>query len=276
MGEQFSGRARVRELTSATNSLVKVFRKSLVEGVTREGWLAGEGPHFLAEALKLGSAATLHSVLVAQSSAGKYDRLLKQIPRDAEITHIPDRLFRQIAQTEAPQGIAALIERPAFDLQAILKRPSIVLMVACGVQDPGNMGTMIRSADALGAAAVVALQGTVSPFNPKAVRSCVGSIFRLPVFANLEPSDLFKRLRACVIRIIAASRESPTPVAGADLRGPLAILIGNEAAGFAPEIAREADERVSIPICEHADSLNAAVAASIILYEVVRQRGFSH
>lgn len=276
MSGRLPGSVRRRKLKSPTNSLVKVFRRALAEGVTPEGWLAGEGPRWLAEALKPGSAAVVQSVLLSQSAALSHRGLLAKIPRRSEVACVPDRLFQQVTRTQTPQGIAALVERPGFDLQEVLGRPNIILMVACGVQDPGNLGTMIRSADALGASAVLALRGTVSPFNPKAVRSCVGSIFRLPVFANLTPDELFKWLRASGIRTVAAERKGPVSVAEASLGGSLAILIGNEASGLSPELAQKANLRVSIPINPATDSLNAATAAGIILYEVARQRAFPY
>lgn len=266
----------MRDLTSATNSLVKVFRRSLAEGVTREGWLAAEGSHILEEALKPGSQATVHCVLVAQAAAQEHRVLLAQLREETELARVPDRLFRQLAQTQAPQGIAALIELHPVELRTLLARPDAILVVACGLQDPGNMGTIIRSADALGASAVITVMNTVNPYNPKAVRSCAGSILRLPVFANLQPDVLFKQLRASGIRIVAADPHSHTPISEADFLGPVAVLIGKEAAGLPPEIQREADQLLRIPICSEADSINAATAAGIFLYEIARQRGFRY
>lgn len=269
-------RARVRELTSATNSLVRVFRRALAEGVTRDGWLCGEGPHFLEEALKPGTQAIVHSVLAAFEAAEKHRALLARLPAESELARIPDRLFRQIAGTRTPQGIAALVELPKFDLKVAAAAQDAVLVIACGLQDPGNMGTIIRSADAFRATAVVALTGTVSPFNPKAVRSCVGSIFRMPVFANLKQQTVFELLRDAGVRILGANRHSTASVSSTDLRGSIAVLVGQEAAGLPPEISREADELLSIPIRAEADSLNAATATGIFLYEIARQRNFEY
>ena len=138
------------------------------------------------------------------------------------------------------------------------------------------MGTIIRSADALGATAVVALAGTVNPFNPKAVRSCVGSIFRMPVFAGLKAETVFQLLRDAGVRILGAAPQGERAAARANLRGSIAVLVGQEAAGLPPDILREADELLSIPIRAEADSLNAATAAGIFLYEVARQRNFQY
>ena len=135
---------------------------------------------------------------------------------------------------------------------------------------------MMRSGFALGATALITLPATVSPFNPKAVRSSAGAIFRLPVFPGIEAGLLCAGLRTAGVRIVAADRRSSCSLAQADLRGPVALLIGNEAAGLPQEIVCEADLRLSIPIRAGTDSLNAATAAGIFLYEAARQRGFRH
>jgi RNA methyltransferase, TrmH family len=269
-------RAKLRELTSATNSLVKVFRRALADGLTRDLWLCGEGPHFLEEALKPDSRATVHSVLVSAEAAEKHGALLARLPGESELAQVPDRLFHQIAGTRTPQGIAAIVELPAFDLEAVARSRNATLVIACGLQDAGNMGTIIRSADALGASAVITLAGTVNPFNPKSVRSCVGSIFRMPVFASLKPESVFKLLRDSGVRILGTDPHSSHPLSSAILSGSIALLVGQEAAGLPVGISREADEVVSIPIRAQADSLNAATATGIFLYEVARQRNFKY
>ncbi len=268
--------ARVRDLASATNALVKVFRRSLADGTTREGWVATEGPHILEEAVKSNSRASVRSVLASQTASVRHRDLLAQLPPETEIARVPDRLFRQLSQTPAPQGIAVLVELHPADLESVLSRPDLILVVACGLQDPGNLGTIIRSSDALGASGIATLANTVSPFNPKAVRSCAGSILRLPVFANLQPDSLFNMLRARRVQIVAADAHSTQAVSEADLRGPVTVLIGREAAGLPPEIQQQADPLLRIPIRAEADSINAATAAGVFLYEIARQRGFPY
>lgn len=274
-------RAKIRDIRSPTNALLKVFRRALADGATRQGWLAVEGPLLVEEALDAGrgepranSTVVVHSVLVARGAARKFRQLVDRLPEDAEVAEVEDRLFDQVAETETPQGIAALVELPAHDLEAILAAHDALIVVACRLQDPGNLGTMMRSARALGGSALIILPSTVSPFNPKAVRSSAGAIFQLPVLRGVEPATLARRARAAGVQLVAADRHAPLPVTEADLRGPVALLIGQEAAGLPPEIAREAGVNVSIPIRAGTDSLNAAVAASILLYEAARQRGF--
>jgi len=279
---------RVHEVSSSSNALVKLFRRALAEGTTREGWLAVEGPRALEEAIKSARAASeregpgpvVQSVLAGRTAIGKFAALVHRLPPEAEVTEVPDRVFGEIAQTETPQGIAALVELPVYDVDAILARRDALLVVACGVQDPGNLGTIMRSLQALGGSALVTLRATVSPYNPKVVRSSAGAIFSLPVFRGLEAGGLAARLRAAGVAIAAADRHASQSLVEADLRAPVAFLIGQEAAGLGTglvaELAQEADLRLSIPIRAGMDSLNAATAAAIFLYEAARQRGFSY
>jgi TrmH family RNA methyltransferase len=266
---------RTRAISSPANPLLKVFRHALAEGTTHQGWLAVEGPHLVEEALRA-ERATVQSVIVAAGASREFRNLLIRVPSQAEVVEVPDRLFRQVAATESPQGIAALVELQIRNLDDSLARPDALLIVACGLQDPGNLGTIVRSAQAFGATALVTLHETVGPFNPKAVRASAGAVFHLPIFTGEKARQLFTRLRQAGMRIVATDRHSPSKIMDADLHGPVAILIGREAAGIAPEIAAEADMRVSIPIRPGMDSVNAATAASIFLYEAARQRRFNY
>ncbi len=285
MADRSPGARRVHQVSSSGNALVKLFRRALAEGTTREGWLAVEGPLLLEEAIKAASeheaaGPVVQSVLASNAAIRKFAALIDRLPSEAEVTEVPDRVFTEIAQTETPQGIAALVELPNYDydhdLDAILARRDALLVIACGVQDPGNLGTIMRSLQALGGSALVTLRATVSPYNPKVVRSSAGAIFCLPVFQGLEAGWLAARLRATGVAIVAADRHARQSLATVDLRGPVAFLIGREAAGLPAKLAREADLRLSIPIRAGMDSLNAATAAGILLYEAARQRGFHY
>jgi len=281
MADRSPAARRVHQVASSGNALVKLFRRALAEGTTREGWLAVEGPLLLEEAIKAacgreGTGPVVQSVLASNTAMSKFAAMVDRLPPEAEVTEVPDRVFTEIAQTETPQGIAALVELPVYDLDPILARRNALLVIACGVQDPGNLGTIMRSLQALGGSALATLRATVSPYNPKVVRSSAGAIFSLPVFRGLEAGGLAVRLRAAGVAIAAADRRARQSLAEVDLRGPVAFLIGREAAGLPDELAREADLRLSIPIRAGMDSLNAATAAGIFLYEAARQRGFSY
>jgi len=267
-------RPKFREITSTANPLLKIFRHALAEGVTREGWLAVEGPRALEEGLAAAPKVIVQSVLAGETAGGKFRALLDRLPKETEITLVADSLFVRVAATPSPQGIAALVELIPQNLDAILNRRDALLLVACGLQDPGNLGTMMRSAQALCATAMLTLKETVSPFNPKAMRSSAGAIFHLPVFPGLDSQTIFNQLRAAGVRIVATDRESSQAVHLADLKGPIAFLIGKEASGLPKEITRHADMRLRVPIRLGMDSVNAATAAGIFLYEAARQRGF--
>ncbi len=272
----------IREIVSPTNSLVKVFRHALKEGATREGWIAVEGSLGIGEALCAGRTAPplctsqVRSVLVARTAIERFADLLEKLPAEAEVAQVPDRLFGQVAQTASPQGIAALVEIERPQLQTILAIPNVLLAVACGLQDPGNLGAILRSAEALGGSAVITLKSTASPSNPKVVRSSGGSIFRLPVFPGLKPDALFHLLQAAGIRIIAAHRQALTSVTAVDMRGPTALLIGREGSGLEKDILERSYYATAIPVRAGIDSINAAAAAAILFYEAARQRGFPY
>ncbi len=270
----------MRKITSAQNSLIKKFRRALSEGITREGWMGIEGPLLVEEALETlargESRLGIRSVLLAHSAVGRFEKLLQQLPRDADLAEIPDRLFEQLSPTVNPQGIAALLEIQPPDLAAILRQEPVLLLILCGLQDPGNLGTILRTAEAFGANAVMTLKTTVSPWNPKVIRSSGGAIFRLPLFPGLEADGLFERLRCQRIQLIAADRSGNASISDADFRKSVAFLIGNEAGGLEREVLKKADCTLKIPMRPGIDSVNAAIAAGIFLYEAARQRGLRY
>ena len=275
--------AGYRRIESPHSAVLKVFRRSLAAGVTREGWLAIEGPILFEEAIAAGgydghqgaaSGPWLRSLLATESQAQRFKQSLDGLPYEVEINIVSDALFGRVAQTQTPQGIAAFVELPRHDPDVALGGRDALVVVACGLQDPGNLGATMRSGQALGATALASLKDTVSPFNPKSVRSSAGAVFRLPIFPAQDSNLLLARVRRLGLTTVAADRHSTVRVCDADLRRPIAVLIGQEAAGLDPGLLRHADERVAIPIRSGMDSMNAAAAASVILYEAARQRGF--
>ena len=146
-----------------------------------------------------------------------------------------------------------------------------MLVLLSGIQDPGNLGTILRSAEAFGATGVICLPGTVSRWNPKAMRASAGSVFRLPTLTSSE-NKCFERLRASGIQTLAAMPHNAQPLDQFDLRQPIALVIGAEGSGLSPELAAQCDASITIPCPGPVESLNAAVAASVLLYEASRQR----
>lgn len=272
-----------RDIASPANPLIKIFRNALKEGTTREGWLAVEGPLLVREALLAAGednsrgrrvGCVVHSILVASEAKEKYADLLAQAPAGTEVASAPESLFNRLSATAAPQGIAALVEAQPPPLRAVLGLENALVIAAFGLQDPGNLGTILRSAGSLGADALVTLKSTVHPSNPKIIRASGGALFRLPVFSSLDPESFIAEARGARTRILAADSHRGSSVAEADLTGPLVFLIGNEGAGLPASI--QPDATLAIPLRPEVDSLNAAVAAGIFLYEAARQRGFHY
>jgi RNA methyltransferase, TrmH family len=262
-------RARLtRIVQSRQNARVKELRAAFTRAArTERGLLAIEGEHLLREAIA--SQLQLATVFVQTGREALLDSL--GIPEKTEILALPSEIFACAVRTESPQGIAALVHLPAFTLEQVLCGPQPLVLIAAGIQDPGNLGTILRSAEAFGATGYVTLPGTVSPDNQKTLRASAGSIFRLPGITICE-DHLFHELDHRSIQTLAAVASHGDPPARHDLTRPSALIVGNEGGGIPESILRRADGRITIPTPGPVESLNAAMAASILLYEAARQR----
>ncbi len=261
----------VRVVESKQNARLKEMRKALAAPGRGAGALVGiEGPKLLEEALRAG--LRVKTIFVAQGAERLLDKL--KVARNVEVLQLPKKLLDQALATETPQPIAALIEPPEWTWKDVLgthqNRAALVLVLA-GIQDPGNLGTILRSAEAFGATGVVSLPGTVSAWNPKAVRASAGSVFRVPALAVSEVES-FARLREAGVKVLATTARGKQPANLAELGDSVALVIGNEGNGVPEGIAREADGAITVPCPGPVESLNAAVAASVLLYEASRQR----
>jgi TrmH family RNA methyltransferase len=257
-----------RIVQSRQNARVKELRAAFTRAArTQSGLLAIEGEHLLREAIA--SGLRLATIFVQTGSEALLERFA--IPEGAEILALPPDIFASAVHTESPQGIAALVQPRAFTLEQVLSGPRPLLLVSAGLQDPGNLGTLIRSAEAFGATGYITLPGTVSVDNQKTLRASAGSIFRLPGITVCE-DHLFHALGERKIRTFAAVASQGEPLARHNLVNPCALILGNEGGGIPPEVLRRADARVTIPTPGPVESLNAAIAGSILLYEAARQR----
>lgn len=260
----------VRTIQSKDNARLKELRKAFADGRRGEsGLVAIEGPKILEEALRAGQRVA--TVFVAQGSEGLLDPFL--LARETEILSLPKKLLDSALATETPQPVAALIEPPDWSWAHVLgKHGSVSLVVVlAGIQDPGNLGTILRSAEAFGASGVVSLPGTVSAWNPKAVRASAGSVFRVPLLAMSEQEGL-EQLRKTGVRILATTVRGAQPADRVDLSGPVALVIGNEGNGMADDLIAMSDAKITIPCPGPVESLNAAMAATVLLYEASRHR----
>jgi len=259
-------RNRLRTITGRHNARLKELRLAFRRSqLTAGGECAIEGAKLVEEALR--HAERVETVFFAESAKKLAEKLLAQIASRVETLLLPDSLFKSVVPSDSPQGIAALVKLRSFSLEKILDRGGNGPFVAVfGLQDPGNLGTILRSAEAFGAAGVLLAEGTASPYNSKVLRGSAGSIFRLP-FARIASKELIPLLRARGVRMLATSSHKGTPLPEANWDPPLAVFIGNEGSGLPSEIMRQMDETIAIPQAAAVESLNAGVAASIVLYE---------
>lgn len=261
---------RLRPVSSRQNALVKELRSAFQSGApTADGHCALEGVKILEEAIR--SSWKLKAVFFSEAGRGRAGRLLPQLGSHTETLLLPDDVFRSAVLTETPQGIAALAKIREHTLDDMLRGPDPLILIAAGIQDPGNLGTIIRSAEAFGATGLLAVEGTVNPFNPKVIRASAGSVFRLPLLKS--PSDkALHTMRDKGLRILATSSHKSIPLSEADLTGPLAIIIGNEGSGVPRELLSQDTQNIGVPHSPKVESLNAGIAASVVLYECARQR----
>jgi len=273
MAASSPARTHTERLTSRDNRWLKRFRAALEGRAERDAEgpapLGLEGPHLVEEALR--SGLRIEALLVAESAERHLARLRKLLPTGLRLLRTTDVLFAGLAATEAPQGIAALAAPPAWTLDDLLRANPLVVVIA-GVQDPGNVGTIVRTAEAFGATGVIACRGAAHPLAPKSLRASAGSALRLPLLAGMAPYRALSTLSARGLRHYAASLSGNCAPEQAGFSGPAALWIGSEGAGLPAEIENAADARVRISIARPVESLNAAVAAAVLLYEASRQR----
>lgn len=257
------------EIRSRSNARVKQLRAAFAgQGRLAEGLLAIEGEHLLDEAVR--SGLDIKAVFLTH-----HQEIPIGLGAKIEIVRLGTEVFRSAVDTRSPQGIAALLAPPQFGMAEIFERQGQpLIVVAAGLQDPGNLGTIIRSAEAFGASGVITTPGTVSAWNQKALRASVGSVFRLPV-ATATSKEIAGLATEHGLRLFAAVGSAGSDVLHApevSLTEPCAFLIGNEGAGLSKEWMELGAESITIPCPGPVESLNAAVAASLLLYEASRQR----
>jgi len=257
----------IRIVQSKQNPRVKELRSAVQRpGRGESDLIALEGINLVTEALR--SGLRMQTIFLAQGHENLLDAL--NVNPEEEILALPYELLAESVSTESPQPIAALAHPRNWPWAEILT-PNALVVVLAGIQDPGNLGTILRSAEAFGATGAICLSGTVNRWNPKVLRASAGSVFRLPTLSSSE-SKCFEHLHAAGIRTLATSSHEASPVSQQDLTGPVALLIGAEGSGLSPELTARCDASIAIPCPGPVESLNAAVAASILLYEASRQR----
>jgi RNA methyltransferase, TrmH family len=266
---------RLRRIEGRHNALLKQLRQAFWHAeLTEDGDCAIEGMRILEEAIR--SGLRFRAVFFRESAQERAERLLPQLGAHVETLLLPDKLFDGAVPSDTPQGVAALVRLKEFSTDHLIERISVgPIMVLVGVQDPGNVGTVLRSSEAFGSAGVLLGEGTVSPFNSKVIRASAGSVFRIPMLtvklaAGFE--TILETLRSHRVRLLATSSHKGTKLSETNLAGSVAIFVGSEGSGLPRALLAKMDDTIVIPHTPQVESLNAGVAGSIILYESARQR----
>ncbi len=246
----------------------------------RRGLALVEGVRLVEEAL--GAGLKVRGAVVAPDleRTARGSALRAELERQAiPVEDVSARTFEKLADTESPQGILAVVEPRKWNPDELPVGSDGVILVIDGVQDPGNVGTLIRTAHALGAAGTIALRGTADVVSPKALRAAMGATFRHPVLV-LDDAAFITWARKHAVTLWAAAADGvplfraqpPGPRARGTGDGPIGVIVGNEGAGIRPQLNAVSTKRVAVPLAQGAESLNVAVAAGILLYEVLRGR----
>ncbi len=269
-------------LTSCNNPKVKAY-SALKDKKYREktGLYLVEGIRFITEYIEAG--VELEAVLF--DSFGTHpDQILAIVDACSEkgihTYELTGQVLAHVVDTEHSQGIVAAVRKKEFVAQTVLQIQQDVhlnsscqdvVVIADGIRDPGNLGTMIRSIDAVGSRALIITPGTTDPYQPKVVRAAAGSLARVPVL-TMDHESILNELHSFGYRVMSMEAHHGASVFETDLRGPLAIVIGGEAAGISLVLQQSSDMAVSLPMPGSSESLNAGVASAVIMYEALRQR----
>lgn len=256
------------KITSLSSPLIKEAIKEKKK--RQQSNILIEGLHLLEMAIAAG--AEVKRVFFTESFKSKNEKFLRQLSGKApDLIETTDDILSRLSDTETPQGIVAIASYKPFQFHELKLKTIPLIVVADGIQDPGNLGSIIRTSDAAGADAVIILQDTCDAFMPKVIRSTAGSIFNIPiVYSNGD--DLIRWLKVKQISLFVTDITASETVYEADFKRPLAFVFGNEAHGASEGIKHKATAILNIPILGRAESLNVASSAAICLYEAVRQR----
>ncbi len=267
----------IRTLTSPSNPLLRTIR--LVAEQARRApaeLVVAEGVRTLEEALNAGLEIRAAVISERCGHSERESELLSHLQDlPADLCVVPESIFSRLSSVQSPQGILALVRLPVLPLTAAALTKNPLLLCACGIQDPGNLGTLIRTADAAGASLVCALAGTVSCRNPKTIRASAGAVFRVPVAEHVPPQEFLAYCRSRSIAVLRALADGGLSCFETDFSKPCAILLGNEGSGIDP-VLFPGTISVRVPMNPAAESLNVAVAGAVLLFEAFRQRSLQY
>ncbi len=255
-------------ISSGRNPAVQRFRDAAAGRL--DGVLLAEGVRLVREALDAGMEVLEAAVSPRLADAELRDRLQQ---RAGSVLECSDDVLARLSALETPQGVAVLLARREVREDDLLHGDlAPLVVVAAGVRDPGNLGSLLRTAEAAGASGCITMHGGADPFRDKAVRGSMGSVFRLPVLHGLDAAAVLAFCHRHRLQLVVADGGGEVVYAAADLKKPLALAVGGEAAGVPAELRAAAASRVRIPLRPAVESLNVAVAAGVLLFEARRQR----
>ena len=230
-----------------------------------------EGPKLVAEALASGIDVVEAAASPRLAQGGHAAVMGALRDRGVPVRLVDEGVLASLSEVETSQGLLALARRPVFEEERIFSGTPLVL-IAAGIQNPGNLGALLRTAEAAGATGAYLTDGAADPFSWKALRGSMGSAFRLPHRRRLSTADALARLQARGVSVVAADPGGAQRYDEADLRRPVAILLGPEGAGLSPAARARASAALAIPMARGVESLNVGVAAGVLFFEAARQR----
>lgn len=253
-------------ITSTSNQQMKNLSLLMKKAKARneQGIFVVEGRKMFREVPK----EWLQQVYVSESFFAENQELVEDVPYEV----VSDSVFKAVSDTQTPQGIICLVKKPEYELEQLLQGENTHLLILESVQDPGNLGTMLRTGEGAGITGVIMNHTTVDLFNPKTIRSTMGSIYRVPFFITKDLPEMVQKLKEQKVSVYAAHLKGNMQYDEPDYTGATAFMIGNEGNGLSDEIADLADTYIKIPMCGQVESLNAAISASLLMYETNRQR----
>jgi TrmH family RNA methyltransferase len=265
---------RVRSISSRQNPIVRMYRDLALSPPSDGSSLLLEGVHLVEEAraarVEIGHAAVAATRLADGSEIAVLAETLQR--ENVDVAVVTDPVMSAISPLRSPSGIVAIARLKPASLPEICQPSDALIVAAVGVQDPGNLGALLRAAEAGGATGAVVCGASASPFSWKALRGSMGSVLRLPLAVGLAPEDVLTRARAFGVRVMASLPRGGTPPAEIDWRGRVLLFVGGEGPGLSPETIAACDARVTVPMRPPVESLNVAVAGALLIYEARRQR----
>lgn len=255
-------------ITSSSNAQVK----QLIQ-LQKKSKIRNEQNVFIVEGIRMFQEVPRNMVKKVYISESLYNRKKQELNLEGlPVEILSDMVFSRVSDTQTPQGILCVVEQMKYTLEELWKTDAAHLMILDNLQDPGNLGTILRTAEGAGVTGVIMSRECVDIYNPKTIRSTMGSIYRLPFLYAEDLPAVIAQVKERGITVYAAHLDGRLSYDQEDYTGGSAFLIGNEGNGLREEIAQLADRWIRIPMCGKVESLNAAIAASILMFEVFRQR----